>query len=208
VIDPSSLADARVQELARSILAREEYARYRPLDLEAWRAGLERIARALVWLSRLSVEQPLLWALLLGGLLALAALLLAHVVYSMRSAVRARPPTARHSAASGPDLRGQAERLVAAGRFLDAAHVVQLACLRELVERGALELRRHEPNPVLRAQVASSGLPEAERREFLALLDRLETRWFRDRAPELGDRALFEAWHRLLERLSALGASA
>ncbi len=208
MIDPSRLADARVQELARSILAREEYTRFRPVDLEAWRAWLERIADAFRWLSYLSVERPLLWVILLFGLLALASLLLAHLVYSMRAAMRASAPTPRRPVSLESDLRGEAARLVAADRFLDAAHVLQLACLRQLVQAGVLELRRHDPNPVLRSQVASSALPDAERRELLSLLDRLETRWFRDRAPDPTDRALFEAWHRLLERLTALGAAA
>jgi hypothetical protein len=44
-------------------------------------------------------------------------------------------------------------------------------------------------------------LPDSERADFLALLDRLESRWFRDRAE---DRDLYGAWRGLHARLEAL----
>ena len=200
--DLASVSDLHVQALAREILAREEYARFRVLEQEWLAEWLAWLARLLEGLVRLRAESPLLWALLLLGLLAITALLLAHVAYSLRAALRASGPPPRPRSAREPELDREAEDLAAAGRFLDAAHAMHLACLRRLLDRGAVELRRHDPNPVLRARVARSRLAERERGEFLALLDGLETRWFRDRAPDAGDRTLFEAWRGLHRRLA------
>jgi hypothetical protein len=203
VSDLASVSDPHVQALAREILAREEYARFRVLENEWLADWLAWLARALEGLVRLRAESPWLWALLLLGLLAIAALLLAHVLYSLRAALRAAGPSPRPRSAREPKLDREAEDLAAAGRFLDAAHAMHLACLRRLLDRGAFELRRHDPNPVLRARIVRSTLAERERGEFLALLDGLETRWFRDRAPAADDQALFEAWRGLHQRLAA-----
>ncbi len=201
--DLASVSDPQIQALAREILAREEYARFRVLEQEWLADWLAWLARGLEGLVRLRTESPWLWALLLLGLLAIAALLLAHVVYSLRAALRAPGPPRRPRSTGEPGLDREAEDLATAGRFLDAAHAMHLACLRRLLDRGALELRRHDPNPVLRARIVRSALAERERGEFLALLDGLETRWFRDRAPAADDQALFEAWRGLHQRLAA-----
>jgi len=203
--DLAGIADDRVAALAREILARSEYARFRPVDVAQYRDFLAWLARLFDGLRVLSVSAPVLYVAILLALVAVAALLLAHVAISLRAALRASDPPPRAAAAARPALDRDAARLAGSGRLLEAAHVMQLACLRELLDRGAIELRRHDPNPVLRARVARSGLPDRERGEFVALLDRLETRWFRDRAQRESDRALFDAWRSLHERLVALG---
>jgi hypothetical protein len=203
VSDLASVSDAHIQALAREILARDEYARFRVLEQEWLADWLSWLARLLEGLVRLRTESPWLWALLLLGLLAVAALLLAHVLYSLRAALRAPVPSRPPRSPREPRLDREAEDLAVAGRFLDAAHAMHLACLRRLLDRGALKLARHDPNPVLRARIVRSTLPEREGGEFLALLDALETRWFRDRAPAADDRALFEAWRGLHQRLGA-----
>jgi hypothetical protein len=203
-----ALTDERVRALAREILARPEYARFRPFQDDWMKTLGEWLAKAFGWLGELHETSPTLWVLLFMALIAVAALLLAHVVWSLRAAMIASsadapPPVA----AEPPRLDCEAEQLAAAGRLLDAAHVMHLACVGRLLLRGTVVLRRHDPNRTLRARIADARLPERDRREFLLLLDRLETRWFRDRAPDRGDRALFDAWRALHERLAAESAS-
>jgi hypothetical protein len=201
--DLAGIADDRVAALAHEILARNEYARFRDVDAREVAAWLERFFGRL---HELSTVSPGLYFTILIALLLVAMLLLAHVTISLRAALRAsEPPKPREAKSAQPDLDREAAQLAAAGRLLEAAHVMQLACLRGLLDHGAFELRRHDPNPVLRERVARSDLPDRERGEFLALLDRLETRWFRDRAQRENDHALFDAWRSLHERLVALG---
>lgn len=199
----AALGDESVRSLAREILARREYARFRPLESE-WLQGLVRaLADFLAWLADLWNTNPALYALLMLGLLALAAALLAHVVWSVRRALAATPPPAPAPRAPAPDLAAEAAALAREGRFLEAAHAMHLACLAVLLGAGALELRRHDPNRTLRRRLADAPIPEALRREFLALLSPLERRWFRDRTPAGEDPALFAAWHALHGRLAA-----
>jgi hypothetical protein len=208
-VTPAAPSDDAVRTLAAEVLARSEYAQYRTLESDLVRNVLERIARLLAWLDGLWTTNPALYVALFVGLTVLAAALLAHVVWSVRVALASTaplPPAARGAAA--PDLAAEAAALAERARFLEAAHTLQLACLGTLLSGGALELERHEPNRTLRARLlAARGLPEAERREFLELLDRLEARWFRDRRPAHGDRELFAAWRALHRRLRAAAAA-
>jgi hypothetical protein len=204
VTPAAALGDESVRSLAQEILARGEYARFRPLDAE-W---LERLAGALAklfeWLAGLWSTSPVLYALFMAALLALAVLLLAHVVWSVRRALSATtPPAPAARAAEAPDLAAEAAALAREGRFLEAAHAMHLASLAVLLGAGALELRRHDPNPTLRRRLARAPIPEPLRRDFLALLGPLERRWFRDRGPDPEDPALFAAWQALHGRLAA-----
>jgi HEPN domain-containing protein len=96
----------------------------------------------------------------------------------------------------------QARALAGEGHFLAAAHHVQLAALQLLLEGRFVELARSEPNATLRRRLARSSLPESICGDFLALLDRLEGHWFRDRKE---DRELYLDWCQLHTRLDALG---
>jgi len=209
-VTPEAPGDEAVRALATEVLARSEYARFRTLQSETVRNLLDWLSNFLDRLEGLSVTNPALYAVLLTALVLLAGALLAHVVWSVRVALRATAPLATPAyAASGPDLAAEANALAEGARFLEAAHTLQLACLASLLSGGALELERHEPNRTLRARLLGArALPEAERREFLDLLDRLEARWFRDRSPEPGDRELFAAWRGLHRRLRARPAAA
>jgi hypothetical protein len=200
----AALGDESVRALAQEILAREEYARFRPRGLE-WLASAARwLAAIFEWLGGLWATSPALYALLMLGLLAFAALLLAHVVWTVRRALAATPPPApAPRAGAAPDLAAEAATLAREGRFLEAAHAMHLACLALWMGAGALELRRHDPNRTLRRRLAEAPIPEPERRDFLALLARLELRWFRDRSPAAEDPALYGAWSALHGRLAA-----
>ncbi len=198
--------DDALRALAREILERHEYARWRPLDSETLRGLLDRMTRFVDWMGELSQTQPLLWAAILGGLLLVALLLLAHVVIALRSALAAPgPAVSPRASASGPQFLGEAQALARDGRYLEAARRLQLACLESLLSRGQLELQRFEANRTLRRRIAASELPPAQRSELLTLLQRLETRIFRDRTE---DRGLYEAWLALHGRLAAAAPTA
>jgi len=199
------LSDERARELAREILSRPEYARFRPSVL------LERFAdwlsATLNWLSALYEVNPALWYVLFLGLVGVALALLAHVVWSVRVALRAAPPAPeRRPAGEPPAFDREAEHLAADGRMLEAAHAMHLACIGRLLRSGALVLRRHDPNRTLRLRVAGAPLAPELRRDFAQLLDQLEARWFRDPVPQPRDRELFESWRSLNARLGATEA--
>jgi hypothetical protein len=195
--------DEHVRAVALEVLRRSEYARWR----EAQTVG-EWLRPLLAWLEhlngglqRLAWTQPVLYWLIIGGLLCTAALLLAHVAWSVRAALSVPAVVATARPADGPSLVAEAEALAARGRFLDAAHRLQLATIELLLRRRVIALSRFEANRVLRARLASAALPAAERRTLLELVGRLEARWFRDRTD---DADLYADWRALHRRLDAV----
>ena len=191
-------SDEEIRRLAGELLSGEAYARYR-IDEEAWRAFFERLARGLdtllLWFDGLRIESPLLYASALIALALVAVLLLAHVAWSIRAALRAGEPDDRRAAAlPRRDLVEEAAHLASEGRFLDAARRLEHACLDELMAQGAIELARGDANRVLRRRLNDAPLPEPRRRELLGLLDRLESRLFRD---PVEDAELYLGWRRL-----------
>ena len=198
---PALPDDASLRARAREILDRREYAKWRALDVDLPRWVTDGIARFLAWMDGLAASSPLLYGAVLGGLVLLAGLLLAHVAVSLRAAL-AGSATRRSPGPEGSDrtpFAVEAESLAAEGRYLEAARRLQLSCIETLLGRGVLELRRFEPNATLRRRLESAALPTQERREFASLLRRLETRIFRDRVE---DRSLYEAWLSLHRRLA------
>ncbi len=195
------LGDERVRELAAEILAREEYAAHR-LDVDAWRALLRWIADGFAWLEGLRFAEPGLFWTVLIGLVLLSLLLLGHVVWTVSLALRMPDPDPAAAAGpEGPSLLVQAERLAGEGRFLEASRRVELATLALLLERRWIELARSDPNRVLRRRLRAAALPEPERGELLALLDRLESGLFRD---GVEDPELYAGWRALHARLAVL----
>ena len=95
------LSDEQVRAAAVEVLQRAPYARWRELEAKAawleplldWLRGLDG------WLFELSLTNPLLYWLLVGGCLVTATLLLAHVVWSVRVAL-SMPAAAGSSSAS------------------------------------------------------------------------------------------------------------
>jgi hypothetical protein len=203
-----ALSDEQVRTTAVEILQRAPYTGWR--NSEAVLAALEPILRWLShlndWLLDLALQQPVLYWLLMGGLLLVAGLLLAHVLWSVRIALSMPAPAATpRVAAGGPSLVAEAEALAAQGRYLDAAHRLQLATIELLLTRRLIALSRFEPNRVLRSRLHGAALPDPERRALLALVDRLEARWFRDRA---NDAALYGDWYALHRRVSGVAEAA
>jgi len=204
VVLAAQLSDESVRQLAAEILARQQFARWRGQD---WvRAILEWLARYLAWMDELWTVSPLLYWLILFGLTTLTVLLLTHIVWSIRVALAQPEVTAaKRQAPPAPRFAEQAEALALEGRFTEAAHRLLLASIQLLVQHGAIELERHDPNRALRRRLAKSSLPGEQRTEFLRLLDALERRWFRDR---LSDPDLYRAWKALHARLVSLPAAA
>ena len=199
-------SDDAIRALATDILSRSAYARWRPQQ-SGWVLELLRQLQTWLqawsgWMRELSLARPWLYAGIVGALVLLAAALLAHLVYALRVALAAgrAPVQARHET-DAPGFLAEAEALSGHGRFLEAAHHMQLAVIDLLLRRRALELSRSDPNRTLRLRLQTAALPKGERGELLVLLDRLEKQWFRDRAE---DRDLYDAWRRLHERLQML----
>jgi len=198
---PSDFNDEQVRALAAEILSREEY--FRPgVAEEAWRALLARILGFLDFLEALRISSPLVYWVILAGLLLTALLLLAHVAWTVRLALRAPAPGASNSARSSePGFLEQAESLAREASFLEAARRVELGTLELLLQRRVIDLSRSDPGRAFRERVRRSELPEAERDALIALQERLEAGLFREHAV---DRSLYEAWLDLHRRLEAV----
>ena len=221
------VADEAARDAAREILAREEFTRWNQ-DYEAWLRLLERIAALIPeWVFDLLAWVANAVATIFGaigrflgffgvfgdvsegiGWLAVVVLAAAFIVLVFTWREHRRRETRRSVSTRSPgrihaDALQEARALAGQGRFLEAAHRVQLATLAMLIELDWLELARSDPNRTLRDRVRDSALPERERRQLVALVDRLEALWFDERED---DPALFEEWIRLDERLASLTA--
>ena len=229
---PALVSDEEARAAAQEILAQHEYTRW-GVDFETWLRTFEAlidlvpsgVIDALRWLQEMLIERLLVHILsglaqflsLFGvfgesstalGWLAVCLLLATAIVlaYRIYGADLFDSPTengARRSSRTHSEAIAEARALAAEGRFLEAAHRVQLATLAMLIKFDWLELARSDPNRTLRQRVASSSLPERERNKLITLVDRLEALWF-DEPRE--DRELFEEWLALDERLSRVGS--
>lgn len=193
----ASQSDDEVRRLAAEILRGDDYARYR-IDEEAWLSFFQRLARALdelrIWFEGLRFESPLLYWGTLAVLTLVALLLLVHVAWSIRAALRAGEPEDAGASRPVRRLADEAERLAADGRYLEAARRLEHACLERLLSEGVIELDRGDANRVLRRRLERASLPAPRRRELLALIDRLEARLFRDPRE---DAELYQGWLRV-----------
>jgi hypothetical protein len=201
-----AISDERARQLAAEIVTRPEYADWQTYRIESQLA--ERIVAWLrelaQWFSELRFANPSLYWLTLAALLTVALLLLAHVVWSVRAALAAsRRRTESPAEPQAARFAEEAAELARAGRFLEAAHRLHLGAIELLLRHGVVDLSRFETNRVLRRRLHEARLPAAERERLLVLLDRLETRWFRDRSE---DRELYEGWRTLYARLEGVGA--
>jgi hypothetical protein len=204
VASPSDLSDEQIRTLAAEILSRDEY--FRPgIAEEAWRVVLTRVLGFLDFLEALRISSPLIYWMILGVLLLAVLLLLAHVVWTVRLALRMPGPEARErTRPSVPGFLEQAESLAREERFLEAARRVELGTLELLLRRRVIELSRSDPGRELREQVRGSALPEAERSSLISLQRRLEAGLFREHA---ADRSLYEAWLDLHRRLESVATA-
>jgi len=195
-------SDDALRSLASEILARPEYTQFRPLDERWWRQVASALQRLQSWVAGLGTWE---YALLLGGLVLVLALLVFHIVWSLRVALRTPSSSdhgGRHPQVAGFDT--EARRLAQEGYFLDAAHQMHLACIDRLLREGVLQLHRHDPNRTLRKRLRASSIREDLKAVFLSLLERMETRWFRDHMADVSDRELYDEWRILHDQLGLL----
>jgi hypothetical protein len=221
------VTDEQARAAAREILAQPEYAD-EGQSLEAWIALLERLLEltpdwlldSVVWLfdALAAVLRAISRALALFGLLGepseivgwigvvllvSLAIVMAWRWRSAREGSWRRRVETYERARTHADAAREARVLAGEGRFLEAAHRLQLGALSLLVEFDWLELARSDPNPTLRRRIARSALPERERRQLVELVDRLESLWFDARRE---DPSLYGAWRSLDECLVSLVA--
>jgi hypothetical protein len=193
-------SDDALRSLASEILARAQYAKFRPFR---WaHPFLETLDSLHSWVEHLGALQ---YAALLGGLVLLLAVLVFHIVWSFRAASRAttKGENRRPKQAETTGLDAAADRLAAQGQYLDAAHQMQLACIDRLLREGILELHRHDPNRTLRRRLIATAMSEELKATFVSLLARFERRWFRDQRTDASDRDLYEEWRSLHERIAS-----
>ena len=216
------VTDEAARSAATEILSANEYTRWYN-DYEAWLAVLERIAELVPdWLIEVGswIERTLstvfewigdfiqLFGVLgdvsdgvgwLSACVLLAALIVLGWKWQERRTQRnGAPSAALAQTRSHADALRDARQLAQAGRYLEAAHRVQLATLAMLIEFKWLELARSDPNRTLRDRVRESALPEREREELIGLVDRLESLWFNE---PRDDPRLFDDWVSLDERI-------
>lgn len=207
MIDP--LSDSQVRDLAKEIIRRPEFAGWRELDL----SGFPWLAALRDWLLQLDdlfgsmvIQNPVLLWTIIYSLALLAVLLIAHLVWTIRVALRASPiEISGLKVETGTDFVRLAEELATAGRFLDAAHCLQLACIEQLLRRRLITLSRSEPNRTLRRRLTGSAVPLQEQGRLVRLIDQTETAWFRDRSQ---DPVLYDGWRQMHSRLTSLQAPA
>ncbi len=192
-------SDEHVRELMDEVLAQPRFARWREIDVEAFERFLQWFADYLTWTATLEADSPLLYWLFLGSLFCVALALLAHIAWSVRTALAFEGPADPVTqGAAAPRWAEEADQLARSGRFLEGSHRLLLGSIDVLVRRGDINLARSDANRVLRERVRRSALPKPVSARFLGLLDRFEQRWFRDRVE---DADLYEAWRDLHAQL-------
>lgn len=188
-------SDETIRAAAAEVLAREEYARFRWVEPD-WVLAFQRwLEGVLLWLRDLGDTSPFLFFLLLAGLLVVAVLLIAHIVWSLRVAMRGSPAaTTAATPRASRDFTAEAERLASEGDTLGACRALQLACLDLLLRGGTVELARHHGNATLRERLRRSPLAPSLRDDLITAIDALERGWFRDRETSAD---LYADWQRI-----------
>lgn len=199
-------SDERVRELANEILSNPPFDDWNDPQAEFLSRFFEWLAKFFTWMDVIYVDSPLLYWLILSGLLLLASVLVGHIIWSIRIALRAPAPEVKTATTQvRPMWPKEASALASEGRFLEATHRLALGSVQVLVEDGHIELSRSDANRILRERIRSATLPEELSTEFLRLLNSFEARWFRDRVE---DPDLYEAWRSLHSRIAGLPAEA
>src|SRR5262249_44982903 len=188
--------------LAQDILARSEFDQAKAP--EPWIARLLHLF--FDWLGKIEFLHghfPLLYWIVLIGLLLVLIALVAHIAWTILIALRApEPAEAIMMRPQVRDLAAEAESLAASGRYLEAAHRMMIASFRCLSDRAVIELRPDRSNLWIRGAIGSSRLNQGLAREIDTLVTRTEWRWFGDRR---NDPAIYADWRSVFERLA--GAS-
>jgi hypothetical protein len=196
----ADLSAPAIRKLAAEILSRREFDAAKPnrlqTTLQHW---LDWFFSLIARLTILHQTSPVLYWLIIAGLMLLLAAIVAHIVLTIRAALHAPEPKQQAAAPqAAPDFAARAESLAAAGRYLEAAHWLMIASFRTLAEKSVIELRPDRSNAWIRAALAKSKLPGGLATDIPALVASTETRWFGERAEEP---EIYAQWRSAFERL-------
>jgi hypothetical protein len=199
---PAELAtidDAGVRARAGEVLARPEYARYRTMSAEWLRKLLELLHDWIAWLAELRERSPALYFILLIGLLAVSALLITHVLWSLRAAMRmpapqtgARPPGER-------DFAAEAQALAERGDYLEASHRLLLASLAHAARSRLVELQPDDGNGAICRKLRSAALEPSIKQRWIELIAHTDALWFGAREQ---NEQLYAAWRNVYGELT------
>lgn len=196
----ASIGDAPARQLAAEILSRPEYAQYREQHydwLSKFLAWLKHVFDVLPSLQRTA---PLLYWSMLLGLAAIAALLLVHMIRTVRLALRSPTPPPSAARQADRDFPAEARALAADGAYLEASHRLLLGSLAQAARAGVIELKPDDGNRAVCDKLRRSRLPAELSARLVALIQETDAIWFGARAqrPEL-----YEAWRATYAQLRA-----
>lgn len=202
-------SEEQVNALAREILERPRYKNFRPDSFDLLRIFGEKWRASMTWLLELHDASPQTYWLLVSALSAACLLLVAHILWTLRAALRAPPPPPpAELRAEESDFARQARTLAARGEPLEAAHRLLLASLRVLAQRRHIPLSPGDGNRAVCRQLAASRLPESLRAQLIALIGETERAWFGASGAKPGPSALgagadlYRRWHEAYARLA------
>jgi hypothetical protein len=190
-VPAGQLADGEaIRGLAAEILQRPEYAAARdPVEVLKY---LRWFLEIIDWFDTLRTTSPGIYWLVLGVLLLVLVLLVAHISWAISRALRESVEAGEAMEPPPPvDFLLDSRRLAHRGHYLEAAHRLLLATLQHSARAGMIQLRPEDTNRKLRGCLDRAELPEGLRRELLALMVETERVWFRDRRD---DPILYDRW--------------
>lgn len=172
--------DAEVKRLVGEVLARPEYARYREGSTRWLELFFEWLRSLYASLGELADARPGLYLAITIGLLLVALLLVAHIAWTISTALRQTPGvgTTAVRGSGSRDFAAEAAALASRGSYLEAAHAMLLATLAYSAQARLLELRPEDGNRTIRAKLRRSGLPAPLQQRLIELIDRTEAGWF------------------------------
>jgi hypothetical protein len=199
---PEALASSepQVRALAREIVARPEYAKYLGFDAELWRKLFELVLSWLRLLPELYLQSPALYWSILVALVLVTLGLIAHLVWSMSSAMRglAAPETSGWPVRAEADFAGRAARLAADGEYLEASHQLLLASLAHAARARLFVLRPDDGNRRVCELLRKARIAPALQERLIALIERTQALWFGDRTESV---ELYETWRAVYQEL-------
>jgi hypothetical protein len=154
------LSDPAVRKLTAEILARPEFSSAAPTPL-FWVEWLHKLSQWLEKLQLLRDSAPLLYWLVVGVAVLVSVGLVAHIIWSVRTAMSTPDSSARGRSIvrSAPDLAREADALAASGNYLEAGHRLMIASFHALADHSIIDLRPDRSNQWIRSAVRKSPLP-------------------------------------------------
>jgi hypothetical protein len=195
------LSDTAVRKLTAEILARSEFSSVAP-KAPFWVEWLRKLSRWLQKLQLLHDSAPILYWTVVGIAMSVSIGLVAHMIWTLRSAMSAQESSARElpGSSSAPDLVREARSLATTGNYLEAGHRLMIASFHALADGSIIELRPDRSNQWIRGAVWQSPLPRGLANDLDVMVVHTEHRWFGSRE---NDPEIYNQWLSLFERLAA-----